>query len=386
MRAKGMRIIGLLGSMAALLLVAAACYYGPQGSSLEATNVANGNATFTPIPSNTPPPTETPVEPSATPTEEAPPIQLISVTNTLDPVALASTQVAQADADAQATQRQLDLENSVGTLQVQNNQGTQVALAQLDPFFITATAFREQTNAAEGIVQPQPTQPQAQQAGPLSPEDILATATGIIQRSTNIPITQTWEALLGGTATPSLAPLQPTATPTQPAPVTGGGACTHTVVVGDNLFRISLRYNTTIANMAAANGIVNPALIIVGQVFNIPGCGSTPPTTGSGQTANPGTGEQAYTVQTGDTLFAISLRYNVNLNAIAQRNGISNSNLIYPNQQLVIPAGGTAVTTTTTIVQPTQQPALQVAPTQALIQILPTAQPTTFVPASAASG
>jgi len=45
---------------------------------------------------------------------------------------------------------------------------------------------------------------------------------------------------------------------------------TYTVRRGDNLFRLSLRFGTTVQAIAEANGILNPNLIYVGQVLVIP--------------------------------------------------------------------------------------------------------------------
>ena len=45
---------------------------------------------------------------------------------------------------------------------------------------------------------------------------------------------------------------------------------THVVAAGENLFRISLKYNVTLDALMRANGIVNPNLIYVGQVLRIP--------------------------------------------------------------------------------------------------------------------
>jgi LysM repeat protein len=39
---------------------------------------------------------------------------------------------------------------------------------------------------------------------------------------------------------------------------------------GENLFRISLRYGTTINVLMALNGIVNPNRIFAGQVLRLP--------------------------------------------------------------------------------------------------------------------
>src|ERR1700716_4153064 len=46
---------------------------------------------------------------------------------------------------------------------------------------------------------------------------------------------------------------------------------THTVQPGENLFRIALRYGTTVEALAAANQITDPTHITVGQVLVIPG-------------------------------------------------------------------------------------------------------------------
>ncbi|MEO8612534.1 MAG: LysM domain-containing protein, partial [Chloroflexota bacterium] len=53
--------------------------------------------------------------------------------------------------------------------------------------------------------------------------------------------------------------------------------------------------------------------------------------------------EVVHVVQPGENLFRISLKYSVSIASIAQRNGITNVNLIYVGQSLVIPGttGGT---------------------------------------------
>ena len=49
-----------------------------------------------------------------------------------------------------------------------------------------------------------------------------------------------------------------------------GGQITHTVQAGENLYRISLRYGTTVTALSQANGITNPNMVYVGQVLIIP--------------------------------------------------------------------------------------------------------------------
>ncbi|MFQ6100020.1 MAG: LysM peptidoglycan-binding domain-containing protein [Anaerolineae bacterium] len=134
------------------------------------------------------------------------------------------------------------------------------------------------------------------------------------------------------TPTPSSTPVPTTPAPTTPAPTPTPpptGQVTHVVQRGENLFRIALRYGTTVRAIANANSIANPALIYVGQKLVIPSQGAQPP--------SPPAGETTYVVQPGDNLFRISLRYNMSYLYLAQHNGIANPSRIYAGQVLRIP-------------------------------------------------
>lgn len=50
----------------------------------------------------------------------------------------------------------------------------------------------------------------------------------------------------------------------------GSLLATHTVQAGETLFSIASQYNTTAETLAQANGILNPAQILPGQVLTIP--------------------------------------------------------------------------------------------------------------------
>jgi LysM repeat protein len=117
----------------------------------------------------------------------------------------------------------------------------------------------------------------------------------------------------------------------------------HVVQPGENLYRISLRYNVPIASIAQANNIGNVNLIFVGQQLVIPG-GDQPapsPDPDPAPDPDPDPGETTtYTVQRGDTLARIAARFNTTWQAIAQLNNIANPNLIFPGQVLTI--SGTA--------------------------------------------
>lgn len=96
----------------------------------------------------------------------------------------------------------------------------------------------------------------------------------------------------------------------------------HTVQRGENLFRISLRYGTTVSYLQSLNGIPNANRIYAGQLLCV-GTGSV--------------GGTAYTVQWGDTLYKIARRYGVSIWTLANYNNITNINRIYAGQVLYIP-------------------------------------------------
>jgi len=119
-----------------------------------------------------------------------------------------------------------------------------------------------------------------------------------------------------------------------PAAPAGAGA-THVVQAGENLFRIALRYGTTVQSLAALNGIYNPGHVVAGQRLVIPGSAATPSVAYQPQHAS-----TTHTVQRGETLSVIAQRYGVAFWTLVQANNIANPALILPGQTLVIPQTG----------------------------------------------
>jgi len=113
-----------------------------------------------------------------------------------------------------------------------------------------------------------------------------------------------------------------------PSPGPGGGTTVHIVQPGENLFRIALRYNTTVQAIAQASAIANPWFIYVGQQLTIPVGG------GGGGIAPP---SSTHVVQPGETLYLIAARFNTTVQALMVANNLSNPNLIYVGQVLKIP-------------------------------------------------
>ena len=139
---------------------------------------------------------------------------------------------------------------------------------------------------------------------------------------------------------PTAVPVAPTAAPTA-APVQ-----TYVVRPGDTLFGIALRFNTTVAALQRANNISNPNLIYVGQRLIIPPPGSNgavptaitvPSNSVPGSVITPTTVLRTHTVQPGDNLYSIAIRYNTTVAALADVNDIANPNLIFVGEVLTIP-------------------------------------------------
>ncbi len=187
-----------------------------------------------------------------------------------------------------------------------------------------------------------------------------------------------------GTATPLPASPTPLASPT-PAPSATlppeyTSTVYHTVQSGDTVWGLARRYNSTVALIIQVNGLNSNGFISVGQVLTIPIRNqypqpptftpaptsvfpTVPPPTAFPPTLVPG-GYGTYTVQRGDTLYALARRFNTTVATLAQLNNIVNANLIYPGQVLRVP-GAAPIPVTATPVAP--------APTA------PPAQPTTHV-------
>lgn len=141
---------------------------------------------------------------------------------------------------------------------------------------------------------------------------------------------------------------------------------TYIVQPGDTLSAIARRFGTDVTSLAQANNIVNPNLIFVGQQLTIPGGDAPAPAPTPVPVPQPEGG--IYVVQPGDTLTRIALRHGVTVQALALANGISNLNVIYVGQQLIIP-GGSPVAPPAPSPTPPPPPAPGPAPTG--INLLP---------------
>ncbi len=317
-----MRVFRLPVLLIVAVLLLGGCFQ-PAGEGIEATPVGQGPVVAPPV-AIEPSPTSAQVIVQPTPfPEEAQPL-------------------------GEATQAPLVFNTSVPI----DGQGGQDVKPPVSGAAMTATAMIAQALGLQGVATATP-QPFAIQIAtatplvmqqPLSENEILATA--MIAGAT---ATGYWRETATATAMGILAPtLTPTPSSTlfvgQQVVLPPGSDCVHIVRRGENTYRIALRYGTTIADIARANGMANATLISVGQELRIPGCGNLTPTPGvpAGDATTGGVGETggscgSHLIQPGENLYRIALRYGVTMAALRNANSLASVNVIKAGDTLVIP-------------------------------------------------
>jgi len=110
----------------------------------------------------------------------------------------------------------------------------------------------------------------------------------------------------------------------------------HTVSAGETYWTISLKYGVSFSRLLAANNATESSWLNIGDKIIIP--------SGAAAQDAPQSAEYFYhTVQSGDTFYLLSKRYNVNLNELMQLNGASSATILHIGQKLKIP-GSTSQT------------------------------------------
>ena len=100
----------------------------------------------------------------------------------------------------------------------------------------------------------------------------------------------------------------------------GESLTNYVVQSGDSLYKIAMKFNTTVDDIKRINGLTNDYLS-VGQVLRIPTSNSTTFT---------------YVVKNGDSLYKIAQTYNTTVDELKRLNNLTSNSLVI-GQQLVIP-------------------------------------------------
>lgn len=95
---------------------------------------------------------------------------------------------------------------------------------------------------------------------------------------------------------------------------------------GETLELIAKKFNTTEELLMDINNIDNSKLLRAGNEIVVP--------------KNKEKYFEYYVIEKGDNLYQIALKYNINPELLANLNGLTMSDYIYPNQELLIPKSG----------------------------------------------
>lgn len=153
---------------------------------------------------------------------------------------------------------------------------------------------------------------------------------------------------------PPVADLAALATPPQAhsAPANANGWTPVIVAPGDTVWQLAADHGTTVAAIAAKNGLADGGrLLYAGQRILVPTVPTLPTaSTSSGSRTTPATPRtvRSYVVRAGDTLEGVAQRLRVPLAQLVRANPGINPQLILPGQRLVVTGTATAATRTLT--------------------------------------
>ena len=131
-----------------------------------------------------------------------------------------------------------------------------------------------------------------------------------------------WLKYANPSSKPAPAPAPKPKPAPKPAPKPKPG--TYVVKSGDTLSGIAAKFGTSWQELQRINGIPDANKIYPGQVLKLSGGGKPAPQ------------KRTYTVVSGDTLSGIAARFGTSWQALAQKNGLANPNIIFPGQVLKI--------------------------------------------------
>jgi LysM repeat protein len=136
-----------------------------------------------------------------------------------------------------------------------------------------------------------------------------------------------------------------------PAVVVPAGTTEYTIVKGDILAKIAKNSHVSVKAITDANPSLEPAKLKIGQKIHIPAPSVQGTATVSGAApAEPAsvTGEQVYTVKSGDNLTKIAVHHGMSVKALRAANGLKTDS-IKVGQKLKVPAKASAPPTAITV-------------------------------------
>ena len=126
---------------------------------------------------------------------------------------------------------------------------------------------------------------------------------------------------------------KPYATPRRAAGITSETSMLYVVKKGDTLSEIAEREGTSVANIAALNGVAANGILRPGQRLRLPG---RPGVHMATRASESDTRKIRYTVRAGDSLWRISRRFNVTVKSLQKWNSLPDRGALHPGQTLYV--------------------------------------------------
>jgi LysM repeat protein len=140
------------------------------------------------------------------------------------------------------------------------------------------------------------------------------------------------------------------------ATIVASAPVTYTVAPGDSVSSIAGRFGLATASVLALNGLGWKSVIFPGQVLKLTNGGAVRAAPPVAPTAT-----SRYTIQKGDTISHIAVRFGLSVQTLLTANGLGWASIIYPGQTIAIPGASLAEVSSEPIVS-TVSPVTSVAP------------------------
>lgn len=121
----------------------------------------------------------------------------------------------------------------------------------------------------------------------------------------------------------------------------------YTVTAGDTLSGIAAQQGVSLSALLSANSLSMASVIYPGQSLELSSTSSPSSVSTTSSSSSSGSSGNTYKVKSGDTLSGIAASQNVSLSTILSANGLSNSTIIYPGQQLMLADSSSSSRSTT---------------------------------------
>jgi peptidoglycan DL-endopeptidase LytF len=145
-------------------------------------------------------------------------------------------------------------------------------------------------------------------------------------------------SVAGSPPPPAPTPVAASTPRPTPAPAV---AVTHRVAVGETISDIAAKYRVSVTDIAAANNLTNPDLVVIDQVLKLPSgaASAAAPAVASVPTPMPA---RQHEVGVGDTLWDIAVKYGLTVAKLQEANKLSADQPIIIGQILIIPGSAPA--------------------------------------------